>query len=143
MAKSAARGSALELSKLREALALSEMRLKEARRELSRIVRITEQDLAQQRFEVEEAQSAAETLKCCVENYTTRVRRLIQMIRDSDLLPPEIIISWLVRSDLFDSQFYLRRNEDVAAAKFDAGEHFLKHGLEEGRDFSDTFGVRL
>jgi hypothetical protein len=60
-------------------------------------------------------------------------------MRDSDLLPQELIISWLVQSGLFDPYFYLQANPDVATAECDPGAHFLKHGLDECRTFNDPF----
>ena len=35
--------------------------------------------------------------------------------------------------NLFDGQFYLRANPDVAAARMDPLEHYLMFGIYEGR----------
>ncbi|SDB68892.1 alpha/beta hydrolase family protein [Belnapia rosea] len=40
---------------------------------------------------------------------------------------------------LFDREFYLQRNADVAAAGIDAKQHFDTHGWREGRDASAVF----
>jgi chromosome segregation ATPase len=40
---------------------------------------------------------------------------------------------WLQRAGLFDAEAYLQRYPDVAAEGFDPLEHFLRHGLQEGR----------
>jgi hypothetical protein len=141
MARTATREDGSETAQLREALAISELQLREVRGELGRLVRITERDLARQRSEAEGAIANKEALKARIERNKNAVVALIKLIRDSDLLPPEIIISWLVRSDLFDPDFYLETNEDVATAQVDPGEHYVKHGLDEDRPFNETFTV--
>jgi hypothetical protein len=139
MVRTATRGDGSEIEKLREALAISKLQLREVRGELGRLVRITERDLARMRSEAEAGVANKEELEARISRNKNAVVALIKLIRDSDLLPPEIIISWLVRSDLFNPDFYLETNEDVAAAQADPGEHFVKHGLDEGRPFSETF----
>jgi Rhamnan synthesis protein F/Tetratricopeptide repeat len=39
---------------------------------------------------------------------------------------------------LFDPQLYLSLNDDVRGARMDAWDHFLTHGLYEGRHFTNT-----
>lgn len=41
----------------------------------------------------------------------------------------------------FNAAYYLKQNEDVAAAKTDPWLHFLRHGWREGRDPSPDFDV--
>ncbi len=48
----------------------------------------------------------------------------------------------LVRSGLFDAQWYLGQNPDVALAGVDPVVHYLKHGAEEGRDPNAYFSSR-
>jgi hypothetical protein len=139
MAGSAIEEVGLDVSQLREALAVSEMQLKGARAELGRLVRITERDLAVQRGELEAALSLTDILGERLGRQKESVSAFIKLIRDSELLPQEVIISWLIRSELFDPDFYLESNNDVAAAQADPGEHFLRHGLDEKRAFSETF----
>ncbi|WP_373190525.1 hypothetical protein [Halomonas sp.] len=43
--------------------------------------------------------------------------------------------------DWFDSEGYLNRNPDVAAARIDPLEHFMNYGINEGRDPNDWFDV--
>ena len=129
----------LDVSQLREALAVSEMQLKGARAELGRLVRITERDLAVQRGELEAALSLTNILNERLGRQKESVRALITLIRDSEMLPPEVIISWLIRSEIFDPDFYLESNDDVATAQADPGEHFLRHGLDEKRAFNEAF----
>jgi hypothetical protein len=139
MTKSATKKAGLEVTQLREALAVSELQLKEARGELGRLVRITEHSLDQQRAEVEAARADKVALERRLMRCRSSVSALIKYLRDSDLLPPELIISWLVQSGVFDPEFYLQANKDVAAAETDPGAHFLRHGFDEGRAFNDSF----
>lgn len=46
------------------------------------------------------------------------------------------------QSGLFDAEFYLQQNPDVAAAGIDPLEHYLTQGWREGRDPSAEFSVR-
>lgn len=48
-------------------------------------------------------------------------------------------IALLVNSDLFDSDWYLSHNTDVASAGIDPVVHYLKFGAAEGRDPSPLF----
>ncbi|MCA8883422.1 MAG: glycosyltransferase [Rhodobacteraceae bacterium] len=43
--------------------------------------------------------------------------------------------------DLFDEEYYLRQNPDVAAAKVDPLSHFLSEGWREGRDPAPDFDL--
>ena len=43
------------------------------------------------------------------------------------------------KSDLFDSEYYLKKNEDVKKAKIDPIKHYLKFGWKEGRNPSAEF----
>ena len=45
----------------------------------------------------------------------------------------------LLKSDLFDSKYYLKENPDVAKAKVNPILHYLKFGWKEGRNPSAKF----
>ncbi|MDZ7627826.1 MAG: glycosyltransferase [Parvularculaceae bacterium] len=45
----------------------------------------------------------------------------------------------ITRSGLFDEAWYLARYPDVAGGGFDAVDHYLRHGADEGRDPSPVF----
>jgi hypothetical protein len=128
---------------LREALAASELQLKEARAELGRLVRITERNLAERTAEAQAAIERSDKLEERTIAYQKSVYALIDLMLESDLLPPEVIISWLVQSGVFDPRYYLLANEDVAIAGLDPAEHFLEYGIGERRAFSDAFPERL
>lgn len=132
---------AREVAQLRDALAFAKAQLEEVRGELGRLVRITERELAQKEAEVESATSLKIAMEHRIQNNKKAVLAFIELIRESKLLPPEVIISWLVRSELFDPDYYLRANEDVAAADADPGDHFISHGLQERRNFNEAFAT--
>lgn len=44
-------------------------------------------------------------------------------------------------AELFDEEFYLQNNADVAANKIDPLEHYLHYGWREGRDPSASFST--
>ena len=48
----------------------------------------------------------------------------------------------IARSGLFDREWYLRNNPDVAAQRIDPIRHYLAHGAREGRDPSVSFSTR-
>ena len=132
-----------EVMQLREALAASELQLKEARAELGRLVRITERNLAERTAEAQAASETKEKLQDRAVAYQKSAYALIQLMVESDLLPREVIISWLVQSGVFDPDYYLLANEDVAIAGADPAEHFIDHGIGERRAFSDAFPERI
>jgi hypothetical protein len=131
-----------EVAQLREALAASELQLREARAELGRLVRITERSLAEQRAEAEAAISEKAEIEARMEMFRASTYALINLMRDSDLLPKEVIMSWLVQSDIFDPEHYLRENGDVADANLDPAEHFFECGIDERRGFNAAFPER-
>ena len=45
------------------------------------------------------------------------------------------------KSGLFDSEYYLAKNEDVKKAKMDPIKHYLKFGWKEGRNPSAEFNT--
>lgn len=59
-----------------------------------------------------------------------RLQRRSQLRRDKDLV---------LKSGLFDGQWYLTRNQDVAQAGVDSVQHYLLSGGLEGRDPSSLF----
>jgi len=128
---------------VREALAASELQLKEARAELARLVRITERNLAERAAEAEAAIEWKERLERRADAYQKSIYALVQLMVESDLLPSEVIISWLVQSGIFDPDYYLLANDDVASAGVDPAEHFIEYGISERRGFSDAFPERL
>src|SRR5688572_8717114 len=48
----------------------------------------------------------------------------------------------LLKSGLFDEEYYLRRNSDVATAEVDPVLHYLLHGASEGRDPGPHFSTQ-
>jgi hypothetical protein len=57
-----------------------------------------------------------------------------------------LLIQKLAGSGLFDAAWYLRRNDDVAAAGLDPLQHFIHHGWAEGRSpnrYFDSAWYRL
>ena len=48
----------------------------------------------------------------------------------------------ILKSGLFDPEYYLRRNPDVAAAGIDPAEHYVRHGAGEMRDPGPHFSTR-
>ncbi len=51
-------------------------------------------------------------------------------------------IALIRRSNLFDEQWYLKEYPDVARSGMDPVRHYIKFGVEEGRDPSLAFGTR-
>ena len=51
-------------------------------------------------------------------------------------------IALLRSSGLFDEEWYVATNKDVAEHGFDPVEHYLRYGAAEGRDPSPTFSTR-
>jgi hypothetical protein len=51
-------------------------------------------------------------------------------------------VKLLKTSGLFDEEWYLAENEDVANEGFDPVEHFIHHGAAEGRNPSPMFDLR-
>src|SRR5690554_740320 len=52
-------------------------------------------------------------------------------------------VNCIARSSMFDRDYYLNKNPDVAASGMDPIEHYVQYGAAEGRDpsawFSTTF----
>ncbi len=49
----------------------------------------------------------------------------------------------ILKSKLFDANWYLEQNPDVKASGIDPIEHYLKHGWKEGRQPSEQFDLSL
>lgn len=49
----------------------------------------------------------------------------------------------IAASDLFDAQFYLNANPDVAASLMDPILHYVRYGEHESRDPSPAFSIEL
>lgn len=136
MRKSVQAGRQPDAAGLREALALSNLRLKETRAELAHLIRITERSVAEGALR---AEAERDDLQARLDRARSNLCSFIQLMIQNDRVPRKVLMSWLVQSGLFDPEFYLRVNEDVAKAKFDAVEHFLQFGINEGRPFSNAF----
>jgi hypothetical protein len=48
----------------------------------------------------------------------------------------------IASSDLFDHNWYLRKNADVASTGMDPIKHYIKYGAEEGRDPGPLFSTQ-
>jgi glycosyltransferase involved in cell wall biosynthesis len=65
------------------------------------------------------------------QNLNAMRRRILQSLkRDTKIL---------LRSQLFDGKWYLRRYPDVAAARLDPLTHYIRHGAREGRNPNPLF----
>ena len=56
------------------------------------------------------------------------------------VVDPDVVA--LSESGLFDSNYYLSRYTDVAAVGFDPVDHYVNHGVKEGRDPSPWFQTK-
>lgn len=63
---------------------------------------------------------------------------LMQQLKNRRWAEREAITS----SSLFDADYYLQRNSDVAASGNDPLDHFLEHGAAEGRDPNSLFDTK-
>lgn len=79
-----------------------------------------------------------------VETYASALRRLAGRPRRALSLGPDSnrCASVLLKSGLFDPEYYLRRNPDVAASGIDPVGHYLRHGAGEMRDPGPHFSTR-
>jgi O-antigen biosynthesis protein len=55
----------------------------------------------------------------------------------------DLLKTRLLASGLFDPQFYLQENPDVAAAGFDPATHYIQHGWIDGRSPGPAFDVEF
>lgn len=71
---------------------------------------------------------------------TPLFKRFVYRLRPEN--PGRRIKRLVSTSGLFDEDWYLARNPDVAAAGVDALGHYLEHGWHEGRNPSELFSVK-
>lgn len=130
-----------DLDGLRAELAESRARLKEAQGELARLVRLAEADLQRRRPGEQSSVVASSVRRPAAKDVAARIARLVRLFRDaaaatSDRAPvvsEQTMLEWLETSGLFDRQFYLACNDDVANAGADPTRHYYNHGSEEAR----------
>lgn len=79
-----------------------------------------------------------------IESCASVLRRLAGRPRRAQPIQPESgrCASVLLKSGLFDPEYYLRRNPDVVAAGIDPVEHYLRHGAGEMRDPGPHFSTK-
>jgi hypothetical protein len=79
-----------------------------------------------------------------VESHASALRRLAGRHRRPQSLQPDSnrCASVLLKSGLFDPEYYLRRNPDVAASGIDPVDHYLRHGAGEMRDPGPHFSTK-
>lgn len=129
-------------------------------KELSVALQVTEQQLHEAETGLGAAQRQAEVLRH--EHEATSRQLQVQLARQSS---PRFLLKALARavlmrcglpgtrgerwlrermlqSGLFDAEFYLQQNPDVATAGIDPLQHYLIQGWREGRDPSAEFSVR-
>ena len=83
--------------------------------------------------------------KGLLDENTAHKRDLLHVFRRSISLQP--LRDWravrsIARSGLFDKEWYLKSNPDVAARGVDPVRHYVAHGASEGRDPSPSFSTR-
>lgn len=125
---------------LRAALTECQTRLQEARVELARMVRLAEADLQRRRPGEQSSVVASAVRRPAAKDVSARIARFIHLYREAaaaqDQAPTvseQTMLEWLEASGLFDRQFYLMCNDDVASANADPARHYFHHGSEEAR----------
>jgi hypothetical protein len=70
-------------------------------------------------------------------------RRILEQLLKAGLLLKYFAFRYIFKPPaLFDKQWYLAQNEDVARSGIDPYYHYLKHGWKDGRNPSKLFDVR-
>lgn len=126
---------------LRAELAETQARLKEAQGELARLVRLAEADLQRRRPGEQSSVVASSVRRPAAKDVAARIARLVHLYRGAaaatpdrvPTIPEQTMLEWLEISGLFDRQFYLSCNDDVANAGADPVRHYYNHGSEEAR----------
>ena len=79
-----------------------------------------------------------------IDSYASALCRLAGHPRRTQRIRPDSnrCASVLLKSGLFDPEYYLRRNPDVVAAGIDPVEHYLCHGAGEMRDPGPHFSTK-
>lgn len=130
-----------DVETLRTELAETQARLKEAQGELARLVRLAEADLQRQRPGEQSSVVAASVRRPAAKDVAARIARLVQLYREASAASPDAapvvdentLLRWLETSGLFDRDFYLKCNGDVASAGADPTQHYFNHGYAEAR----------
>lgn len=81
------------------------------------------------------AATGVEPLQHYLEFGRAEGRPLPDINYDSDILAPNLVAG----SGLFDAEYYLRSNSDIAASGLDPLDHYINHGIKEGRSPSALF----
>ena len=76
-----------------------------------------------------------------LEHYVKYGARLVQLYREASVASPngapvvgeDTMLRWLETSGLYDRDFYLKCNGDVASAGADPTQHYFNHGYAEAR----------
>jgi hypothetical protein len=130
-----------DVETLRTELAETQARLKEAQGELARLVRLAEADLQRRRPGEQSSVVAASVRRPAAKDVAARIARLVQLYREAAAAAPngapvvgeDTMLRWLETSGLFDRDFYLKCNGDVAGAGADPTQHYFNHGYAEAR----------
>ena len=130
-----------DVKALRTELAETKARLKEAQGELARLVRLAEADLQRQRPGEPSSVVAASVRRPAAKDVAARIARLVELYREASAAAPggapvvgqDTMLRWLEISGLFDRDFYLKSNGDVASAGADPTQHYFNHGYAEAR----------
>lgn len=129
-----------DVEALRAELADTQARLKETQGELARLVRLAEADLQRRRPGEQSSVVASSVRRPAAKELAARIARFAHLYREAAIaadrapvVPEQTMLGWLEASGLFDRQFYLSCNDDVANAGADPTQHYYNHGSEEGR----------
>jgi hypothetical protein len=130
-----------DVETLRTELAETQARLREAQGELARLVRLAEADLQRRRPGEQSSVVAASVRRPAAKDVAARIARLVQLYREAAATSPngapvvgeDMMLRWLETSGLFDRDFYLKCNGDVANAGADPTQHYFNHGFAEAR----------
>ena len=137
----ASRDDSADVGELRTVLAETQARLNEAHGELARIVRLAEADLNRLRPGETSSVAAGRLRRPGSREIAARIARFVELFRATaaraeDRTPAiseQTMCAWLEASGLFDRQFYLTCNDDVASSGTDPFHHYYHHGAAEAR----------
>lgn len=130
-----------DVEALRSELAETQARLREAHGELARLVRLAEADLHRRRPGEQSSVVAASVRRPAAKEVAARIARLVELYRKASAAAPngapevdqDTMLRWLETSGLFDRDFYLKSNGDVASAGANPALHYFNHGHAEAR----------
>ena len=125
-----------EIERLRSELAETRARLDESRGELARLVRLTEAELGRTR--PGESADLAGKRRPAPAEVNARLTKFVNLITATrgwrkPGVPQDQVLAWLMEAGLFDPQYYLKVNPDLAANGMDPGHHYMNYGMTEGR----------